>query len=915
MKILDIEIKNFKPFDLVSLPNNGDIHLSDGLFIIQGENSMGKTSLIESILWGIFGENVMAKKDRSLIVKSGKNDCQVKVTFELGGIVYRIIRKVDRYLSQSKETRTNSYVPNKNPIQSKMFGNGIHFEYKSGAILFKKENDKFHQVCRGTTLVNKEISSIIGIDPEVIEKTVYIRQKEVDMLSLADPGELRDLLKDLFNLNEFDDNIKEHLKAEVSNLHEDIKELKVKLGHLVSERSELIRNENLLKDKKRLLKIKQDEISCLKKELSKYPSFILIENISTQMQILNKLKIDNNVYKQLYEKEKEHFDSQEKRIIGLKDKIEDLNYKIVTLYTLLQNNHVELNIIKMLRNEIISIENEASNLRKVINNHRLTDKNKRNTDLSKDFYLLVDDIHSVIETFFNAYVINDKIITRINNIHTNVIKTKKKYIEIIQKLEIDTKDLLSQLEEQKKILSSNQLLGEIKQKSILYINDNAKCPVCKNTINSKEKLIFEIKTEKTRIVSNEKVITENIKELSELYENKSLILNSEQKVYHLFEFLEPQLSNLFERFSRIENEFGNKNILTKDHESFSLKPSLLDKIISKKIQEESNLCSFQQLVENFSDELESLLIKQNEMNVKIDDLKRRSEETSLNIMDIEKQINQYCSELHFYDITSLLTSFNVTNIEELNSKIKNLNLTIDERQQIAKNIGDDIDYIQNDILKRNERIEELVLSETTLKEKEKRLRHMQFLIGEIDGFFSSYVVEERLASVLAKTTNYYLTRFTNGRYEVNGIHSTMKKMKDRISHGLIITLFDNFDMIEKTKDQISGGDETALGLALRIAISKLMGNIRPFKNIDNKAPMLNFIIMDEPLTGIDENRRNIIMDILTKDNSFKQIFFISHENIGLENFNSIIVDSSFDNDNVGRTVTYNFFTSRREEKE
>lgn len=94
-----------------------------------------------------------------------------------------------------------------------------------------------------------------------------------------------------------------------------------------------------------------------------------------------------------------------------------------------------------------------------------------------------------------------------------------------------------------------------------------------------------------------------------------------------------------------------------------------------------------------------------------------------------------------------------------------------------------------------------------------------------------------------------------------------------------------------------------------------MGNIRPFKNIDNKAPMLNFIIMDEPLTGIDENRRNIIMDILTKDNSFKQIFFISHENIGLENFNSIIVDSSFDNDNVGRTVTYNFFTSRREEKE
>ena len=54
------------------------------------------------------------------------------------------------------------------------------------------------------------------------------------------------------------------------------------------------------------------------------------------------------------------------------------------------------------------------------------------------------------------------------------------------------------------------------------------------------------------------------------------------------------------------------------------------------------------------------------------------------------------------------------------------------------------------------------------------------------------------------------------------------------SHGLEIILMDNKDNIVKTKDQLSGGDETALGLALRIAISKLVAKIRPFKDAERR---------------------------------------------------------------------------------
>lgn len=121
-----------------------------------------------------------------------------------------------------------------------------------------------------------------------------------------------------------------------------------------------------------------------------------------------------------------------------------------------------------------------------------------------------------------------------------------------------------------------------------------------------------------------------------------------------------------------------------------------------------------------------------------------------------------------------------------------------------------------------------------MHKKENTLRHAKYLKGEIDGFISNYVVEGKMAEMLRLSTNAYLDPFTGGRYTVNKISSTMRRLKGMESHGLEIILMDNKDNIVKTKDQLSGGDETALGLALRIAISKLVAKIRPFKDAERR---------------------------------------------------------------------------------
>jgi DNA repair exonuclease SbcCD ATPase subunit len=201
-----------------------------------------------------------------------------------------------------------------------------------------------------------------------------------------------------------------------------------------------------------------------------------------------------------------------------------------------------------------------------------------------------------------------------------------------------------------------------------------------------------------------------------------------------------------------------------------------------------------------------------------------------------------------------------------------------------------ISSLKDDIKNRDTTITKLEQKEAIVYKKVNELHHVKFLRGEIDGFISNYVVEGRMVGALRQATNAYLTQLTEGRYIIDKISSTMRRIKGGMeSHGLEMTLMDSRDNVIKNKDQLSGGDETSLGLALRIAISKLMARIRPFKNSEKKPPVINSIIMDEPMASLDSCRRRILVNMLTQDKSFKQVFLITHTDLEFSDYNSIMV--------------------------
>ncbi|MFX1596320.1 MAG: hypothetical protein ACFFBK_09675, partial [Promethearchaeota archaeon] len=138
-------------------------------------------------------------------------------------------------------------------------------------------------------------------------------------------------------------------------------------------------------------------------------------------------------------------------------------------------------------------------------------------------------------------------------------------------------------------------------------------------------------------------------------------------------------------------------------------------------------------------------------------------------------------------------------------------------------------------------------------------------------FVTEYMVVKRLVKNIALTTNKYIKDFTTGQYsdlllDLSGTRKT----------GLSLKIRDNFNGEYESTEVLSGGDCTALGIALRLAISELMSSIRPTKESPKRNPKIDFLLLDEPLAALDETRRERILKHLIKSRSFSQIFLITH---------------------------------------
>lgn len=835
MKIVKVEIENFKPYTKVVLPDNVDesIHLAEGLFLIRGNNSMGKTSFVQGMLWGLLGDGLMNEQKRKSLVKRGESSCKVDIIFDLGGTQYRIIRKLN--LKKAKSTSNET-------------------DFNEETVLSKKDDvhDKFVSIFNRSKPVNEEVERMLGVSADIIEKTVYVRQKDVDRLALADPRELRELIMTLFGLDEFE-RVKRDLANMSCELQDAIDILKEEVGGLNAEKKELVGRRSELEKKEKEFNEVDADLKTNKDELSRLPSEDILNKIKTNEAEINIKNNDLQLVNYLITEKTNYMTSQEQRIESLRKNIAELEGKKAhDEYTLEQFPSKEnLHKLNELHSEIRTKEHQIKTL---VNRSSIT----------LDFDPIVQP----------------------ENINDNLDKISNE-LEALQMAKEQAYDAVEYL---RRVSTSTEVLCGIKKSSIRYIGEQDKCPVCNKPIDNKEEMILDLNQEMRDIEENYKDVNLQVKRAVEEHSEIDRKIESKNKIKGLFENLltiSDDLVNHRDLLLSVLSQYSVKSI----HEFLSHKGcSTVGDLISQMSKLEFEIANYDNNMQLQDRQIHEEYVRYKKYEEQLSQSKDRMESIINDITQLKNEQQQYLSDLLAVSLDDLTHRFECKIIDEILVKRKTMEASIANKQKISDMVEIQIASLKEEIKNREATITKLSQKETIMAKKENEMRHVKYLRGEIDGFISNYVVEGRMVGVLRQATNEYLTQLTEGRYTIDKISSTMRRIRGGMeSHGLEMTLMDSKDNMIKNKDQLSGGDETSLGLALRIAISKLMARIRPFKNSEKKPPLINSIIMDEPMASLDSCRRRILVNMLTQDKSFKQVFLITHTDFEFGDYNSIMV--------------------------
>lgn len=93
MRLVSLQAQNFKKLK-ISKP----LPLSEGIILITGLNESGKSTILDAVLYALFGRVIRPSKMPSNedIISYGNGEAQVRLEFDIGEIRYRVVREVHK---------------------------------------------------------------------------------------------------------------------------------------------------------------------------------------------------------------------------------------------------------------------------------------------------------------------------------------------------------------------------------------------------------------------------------------------------------------------------------------------------------------------------------------------------------------------------------------------------------------------------------------------------------------------------------------------------------------------------------------------------------------------------------------------------------------------------------------------------
>lgn len=219
-----IEIENFRRIRRLSL------EFPEGVIIIKGPNEAGKSTILEAVLYALFGETMRGLKD--LAISHGSDRASVKLTFSVNG----------------KEFVVTRFLKRESPSEGRLF------EVQGG-----------RRIPRASTFksTNQMVKSVLGgLSFNEILVTNVVAQKELDKIVELKGGERERIINSLLGLESYNKAIDklmqerrerkrdlEHSEKMVTELARRVEEYRRDVKSIEEKTKELEANRELLKAK------------------------------------------------------------------------------------------------------------------------------------------------------------------------------------------------------------------------------------------------------------------------------------------------------------------------------------------------------------------------------------------------------------------------------------------------------------------------------------------------------------------------------------------------------------------------------------------------------------------------------------------------------------------------------------------
>jgi len=667
--------------------------------------------------------------------------------------------------------------------------------------------------------VNAKVIELLGIDQKTFYSTVVIRQGEVETLSEASPSERRDLFLKIFNIN-FEP-LRKKIGEEKQKLKSDYDKFEIKLNEIKKE----LETEIDLKTKLARLNVEKELKEKELKELETHYE----QSVQKEKALLSELGTFEEFMRQINEKSQK-IKNLEKELNEIEKHIKDVKERLNKFMNADEK-------IKIIRRELEYLEKFKDLIKEKQNIEKLLNQSIRERDKIRKSIKEIDEIKKQLEN--------------IMKIEKDLYEIEKRYEELKNENEIIIRELgenktkLNEAEKHKEILAKTKDTGKI-----VY------CPVCGTelSIQKRDELIRkydeEIDEYKYYVEYLEEEQNKKAQELKDL-NNKIKMLRSnigskeqlekrlneliEEKEY--LEGLEYEISQKQESLKQIENEIE----LIRNEMPETLHTTNTQ-IIEKQIEEKKKELD---VLENESIERTKLEVELKNLLEKNDEKRKEFDTLHKDLKDLEEKIK---------DLEKMK--------EELNALKKELEDMKKMRDQIYGRINEingsinEIDIKLKELTQKREEFQEL---EKKMNEWKRELR----IYEELDKIFMERNLPAKIISYYVKRVEYYaqeyINLFLNNRFI----------LRLNVDDGGISAIVQE-GIIQRKLEALSMGERTAIGFALRLGIMSAVAEQHGLRRPD-------FLIIDEGLSSLDEERRNAFLDILAKlKANFSTIIVISH---------------------------------------